>query len=54
MIVIVTVPRTVSAVVRPANTAARDIGSERKRSIIPRVKSRLRPMVVLVEAKMMV
>jgi hypothetical protein len=37
---------TTSASVRPASTAARDIGSERKRSISPLPRSSARPRAV--------
>jgi hypothetical protein len=40
--------RIMSASVRPANTAERAIGSERKRSIIPRFRSSARPIPVAV------
>ncbi len=45
---------TMSASVRPASTAARDIGSERKRSIRPFFRSSERPSAVTKPPKAMV
>ena len=44
---------TTSASVRPASTAARAIGSERKRSIRPFLRSSLRPSAVTKPPKAM-
>ena len=44
---------TMSASVRPASTAARDMGSERKRSISPFARSSLRPSAVTKPPKAM-
>ena len=41
-----TVRRTVSAAMRPASTAERAIGSERKRSMMPFCRSSARPTEV--------
>ena len=43
---------TRSAVVRPISTAERDIGSDRKRSMMPFFMSSARPIAVVVEPKM--